>query len=52
MANNIVVAIYRCVSCFYEWNMPIYDRESKRNPAECCPKCGSVYFTWLNYESK
>lgn len=44
---------YKCVGCECEWRMPLVTNIGGHvaNPARECPNCGSVYFTWINYET-
>jgi rRNA maturation endonuclease Nob1 len=41
--SNIIIAKYRCCKCNYE-----YDGIS--GPQNPCPRCGSLYLKWINYE--
>ena len=51
---NIKKALYRCWGCKHEWpGGPgqwdgVYNGGRPAHPR--CPKCGSLYMTWLNYE--
>lgn len=36
----------RCNNCGHEWK----DRPGKFAEYQTCPKCGSLYWTWLNYQ--
>ncbi len=38
----------RCCRCRYEWP----DKPFGHAVREACPKCGSVYWLWLNYEDE
>ncbi len=39
-------ALNRCCKCSYEWN----DEPFGHAKYHGCPKCGSVYWLWLDYE--
>lgn len=48
MTNNLLkakVAEYECgCGCRWEW------RKQHLGPPPACPRCGSLYFKWTNYE--
>ena len=50
--TQATTAHYQCVHCQHMWwglpapQMP----DGKGNPPAKCPKCGSLYMTWLNFE--
>ena len=39
-------ALNRCCRCGYEWQ----DRPFGDARYHACPKCGSVYWLWLNFD--
>lgn len=43
---QLPIAINRCTTCKYEWkdNPGAFSVHNQR-----CPKCGSMYFEWVNY---
>ena len=54
MANRInldkrgqLLAANRCCECGYQWRDQPFGHA--RYPA--CPKCGSAYWVWLNYDN-
>ena len=41
-------ALNRCCRCSFEWK----DEPFGNAKHHACPKCGSVYWQWLNYERR
>ena len=37
------IAIYECCNCGYRY-------QGNLGPQPDCPRCGDVYFKWLNYK--
>ncbi|MHA1232624.1 MAG: hypothetical protein ACTSPQ_18485 [Candidatus Helarchaeota archaeon] len=37
-----VIAKYECCNCFYKY-------EATPGPQPTCPRCGSLYMKWTNY---
>lgn len=45
MAENTVVAHNKCMRCEHEWD----DFPGVFATIKSCPKCDSIYWTWMNY---
>ena len=54
------ISTYECVRCKHTWDVQAEMSYSQFDEkplgltavAKWCPKCGSVYMKWLNYEEK
>ena len=44
-----MLATYRCLHCAHEWSKPPARKVSDGSGSDC-PKCGSLYVKWTNYE--
>lgn len=39
---------FQCMKCKLNWAQSLSDYAVDKKP---CPRCGSIYYTWLNYET-
>ena len=47
---NPLPAYYKCWKCGFKFSGDAGPRDEGASEPRVCPKCGSAYMTWLNYE--